>query len=282
MRKLLYILIISIIFIFIFYKIISSTFDTSLHCNKLNKLKNNTTYDPKKILIITLETRPSEMLNIHNYNIDNYSTKHGYQYLFLNNYENDLKLPIYWKKIQLIRDLLHKTDYEYIMWMDSDTLILDQDLTLQSILNLGYSSTIYIGRDVGSSDLNAGVFIIKNDIHGKTFIDELINTYLKKDKCKDKNGEYSLNSGWAGECYEQGIMNELLKTKYKKNTTVLEPYIIWNLHTPVSNIFILHLWAGLNKGNHREDAFKNLLKNNKSYDSRLEQFLYLIHKITGI
>lgn len=243
------------------------TYDTSPYIKKLRLIRERKSIS-KKILIVTLETRKSKMLDIHNNNISNYCKNNDYNYMFLDKYENEIDMPIYWKKIQLVNDLLNNKNYDYIMWMDSDTLVLEPDIKIDNILG---DKSIYIGKDYGKNIYCAGVFIIKNDNIGNIFIKECINTYINNDKCKDKNGNYSLNSDWAGDCYEQGIMNKLLKTKYKEYTYILEPYIIWNLDLPVSNIFILHLFGGSNK---RADVFKKLVKNNKAYDSRINQLLY--------
>lgn len=270
------VLILLVIVLYLLYYLLclinNYTYDTSSYCEKLRLIKENN-YPSKKILIVTLETRKSDMLNIHNANINNYCKDKGYDYIFLDNYENELDLPIYWKKIQVMKDLLTNYKvYDYIMWMDSDTLILDPDIKIDNILK---DKSIYIGKDYQLYDLNAGVFIIKNDNIGNMFIEDCIKTYINREECKDNNGKYSLNSEWSGKCYEQGIMIELIKTKYEKNTTILEPYIIWNWNSPVSNVFILHLWGGKgNNQNKREYAFKKLAKNNKYYESRIEQLIY--------
>ena len=77
---------------------------------------------------------------------------------------------------------------------------------------------------------NAGVFIVKNCPLGLQFIKECIQ-YLKIN-CKGTAKKYDLNTEWAGMCYEQGIMNKLIDTKYKyyNGVITIPSYIINNTH----------------------------------------------------
>lgn len=57
----------------------------------------NKLYEPKNIMLTTIETRNISILKPHNDTVNYYAKKHGYKYIFLNEYENALSLPIYWK-----------------------------------------------------------------------------------------------------------------------------------------------------------------------------------------
>ena len=246
--------------------------------NKLEELKRIKKITRKKrIAIVTMETRESEMLLIHNKNLIDYCKLHNYTYIFKNSYENDLKLPIYWKKIQLVNDILEKGEFDYVMWLDSDTLIIDKTIPLEFILD--DNSSIYMGKDKNSKlNLNAGVFVIKNNNIGRNFLKECIDVYINRDICKDKNGNYALNGKWSGECYEQGIMNELIKTKYFNNFNLLDGHVVLNTETPNTTCFILHLFGGTetNKEYKRNIAFRYINENDKYFNSRSSQVLFLI------
>ena len=91
------------------------------------------------------------------------------------------------------------------------------DLTIDYYISLYGEPDIIIGKDVQSKYnytyiLCAGVFLIKNSDIGKNFIDDCLLEIDKKPYCI-KNGK--LQGLWAGECYEQGIMNLFCKGKYK-------------------------------------------------------------------
>jgi hypothetical protein len=245
-------------------------------------MKRNLRKPEKKlnIAVVTLETRDSEMLSIHNSNVKKYCDLHEYTYIFKNSYENVLNLPIYWKKIQLVKEILEDSDFDYVLWMDSDTIIVDNSIKLENILyhdNKLYS--IYMGDDFNSDfNLNAGVFAIKNDYIGISFLNECINIYVNRNTCKDENGNYALNGEWSKGCYEQGVMNELIKTIYINHFKFLENHIVLNTFIPSSACFILHLYGGIdiNKDKRRVKAFKNIINNNTCLDTRISQLLFLV------
>jgi len=200
----------------------------------------------KKILIITMENRNLDYLELHNESVQNYCDRYGYTYKFQKDYSSGLDLPIYWKKIQIVRDNL--SDYDYVMWLDSDT-IFTNSIPLENLIDL--SKSIFIGRDFYRIFINytgycAGVFIIKNNEIGKKFLDDCINTYIDNPKCKVDN-KYSLNGWWAGECYEQGVMNKLLKMSYySKHLYELPLYVVINSTSVVTDTVILHNFGNKN------------------------------------
>jgi hypothetical protein len=244
---------------------------------KMKNYVNNTNYNRKNIAIVTLETRESNMLSLHNKNVREYCELYGYTYIFRNSYENVLKLPIYWQKLQLVKDILENHNFEYVFWFDSDTLIIDDTICLESILD--EHSSIYIGNDFSNnSTLCAGVFAIKNNHIGLDFIQDCIETYVNNNDCKDNFGNYFLGGDWAGVCYEQGMMNKLIKTKYVNYVKLFENHMVLNNYTPNTNCFILHLYVGSKKNREdpRSTVFKNIINDNRCFHNRLSQLIYII------
>ena len=136
-----------------------------------------------------------------------------------------------------------------------------------------------MGEDFNSNfNLNAGVFAIKNDYVGISFLNECINIYINRSSCKDEKGNYALNGEWSKGCYEQGVMNELIKSKYINNFKFLENHIVLNAFIPSSSCFILHLYGGIdiNKDHRRVTAFNNIINNNTCLDTRMSQLLFLV------
>lgn len=203
-----------------------------------DSFKNN---KHNNICIITLETRKIDILSIHNENIKKYCAKHGYTYLFTDSYNNSLELPIYWKKLQIVKDNLPK--YDYILWLDSDAIICHQEVPLEFLIAESPNSSIFIAKDHPSTKNEtycAGVFMIKNDYYGNKFINDCIETYLIRDECK-KDGKMTLSGNYAGRCYEQGIMNELLDYYSFAMYHVKDSYIM-NTKFPCYGTFILHYY----------------------------------------
>jgi hypothetical protein len=275
------VLIFTLVIFFLFYK--GHLRDMTSYKSKFENFVQQNVEKPvqkKNICITTLETRKSKMLNIHDKNVMDYSIKHGYMYFSLNSYKSKLELPIYWKKIQVVKDILYmrgkngKPLYDYVMWMDSDTIFVDNRIAIESFLR--DNKSIYIGNDFGTDRHNAGVFIIKNNTVGRSFIEHCIHTFLNKDECKDENGNPSLKGGWSGDCYEQGIMNDLLKTVYVDHYVALDDHIIFNYNKPTTNAFILHLFGGKERYEHRDQVFEDILYNDKTYDKFSDQLIYVI------
>lgn len=212
---------------------------------------------PKKnIGIITLETRDMEMNKYHNKSFEKYAKKHGYDYIFLKRYDSDL--PVYWQKLEVVLDFLKNHKYDYVMWADSDSIVKNYDIPIESILN---KKDIYIGphwmlenvfiypNDTLTNShmrgINAGVFIIKNSDIGISYLENCLDSYIENKNCY-VDGKLSLNSAWAGECYEQYVMDKLIKNKYKDYfseipTTFLQNQ--YNISTVGTDCVILHLYG---------------------------------------
>lgn len=64
-----------------------------------------------------------------------------------------------WSKIPLLQKYLH--DYEYIMWIDGDVLVTNQDRKIDEFIDLlEPDKFLLVARDF--QGLNAGVFVIRN------------------------------------------------------------------------------------------------------------------------
>lgn len=211
---------------------------------KLNNL------DKKKILIFTIETRDLKIVDIHNKNISEYSDIHNYKYVFLNNYKNkSIELPVYWWKLQYMLDLLNnEEEYDYFLWLDSDAFFVDYTIPLESLIEKSPHSSIFIGYDhnylniINIFTYCAGVFMLKNDKTSKNFILDCIEDYIENYSCIINN-KHTLNGVWAGECYEQGVMNKLIKTKYKENTFKISESFVTNSVYLSENTVISHIFG---------------------------------------
>ena len=207
--------------------------DSLINNNRLssiNKKKN-------KILFITYDNRENqEYVLIHNSVINNYVKKFGYEYKYLSYCDKN----VYWCKIHLVLEALKTNNYDYVVWLDSDTVIKNFYIDIGDIFNM-FSSDIFIGLDNNTKYglINAGVFAISNSKIGINFLSECIE-YINQD-CFNNDG--TLKGKWAGTCYEQGIMNILINDKYYSNTTVLTNKVIFNYNVCSDDVFIMHLYA---------------------------------------
>ena len=217
----------------------------------------------RKILIISAENRTEDFIKLHDTNFTKYCKIHGYEYLRLNNCLPE-ESSTYWCKIHKVKQGLSTGKYDYVMWCDSDTIITNYQISLDYFINKINEPDIIIGTDFYKNTNNilcAGVFLIKNSEIGKSFINDCLNEISKKPWCIKDNKE---QGPWAGECYEQGVMNELIKSNKYNNVFIdsEQLFIVTRLSNTPSEFynkigFILHL-SGLDN-NYRSSIFKNYL-----------------------
>jgi hypothetical protein len=203
----------------------------------------NVNYKSNKILIFSSDNRQADYIDYHNANLEEYSQKYGYNYIFHDkNIEN---VPVYWSKLIYMKMHLESNKYDYVMWLDTDANIINDNIRLNDVINkctVG-KDNIIIGKDYENlSTYCAGVFIIKNSKIGRKFINQCIDE-LKTD-CVF-NGKYDTGKIWAGLCYEQGRMNKLIRFQYLIYTTIVSDNIFRNTYMcNKKNVFILHKYGG--------------------------------------
>ena len=212
-----------------------------------------------KVLIISYDNRKElEYLSIHNNNISEYCKKwKNIEYKFFDSCDKNM----YWCKLYLIYNELITNKYDYIMWMDSDTIIINQYINLKQILNI-YNYDIFISYDISlikNDTLNAGCFIIKNSKIGHEFLSDCIG-YFENSKCLDNNN--NLKGIYSARCYEQGTMNYYINNKYNKYTKILSKEIIHNSNLCTLNTFILHYFGGSTYDNSRVKCFNECININ--------------------
>ncbi len=238
--------------------------DKILDNNKLDKVINK----KNKILIITFDDRPHvTYIKLHNKNFSEYCKSNDIEYKYESTYNKNLNNNPYWYKIYLTKFYLDTNEYDYIMWVDSDTMIMNNKVDLNKIIN-SYSSDLFFCDDNQIvQKVNAGIFIIKNSVIGRQYLTDCINNFCEK--CI-KPGENKLKGTWASTCYEQGIMNIVLIKNYIKYSTALPLNIVLCSNRSeyfklLKNIFIIHYYD--TKTNDRNLLFdridKDLNINNK-------------------
>lgn len=212
--------------------------------NSLTKFENK----HNKILILTFDDRPHvNYIKNHNDNFNKYAKNKGYTYKFEHIYNENLNTNPYWYKIYLVKYYLDMNLYDYVMWVDSDTMIINETFDLNSYLNQ-HSSDLYFCDDNQTIEkINAGIFVIKNSHIGKQYLNDCINNF-----CSDciLKGEKKLKGNWAATCYEQGIMNLVLINSYMQYSTVFSINIVLCTNNLIvidrmyksNSIFILHYY----------------------------------------
>lgn len=196
-----------------------------------------------KIAFVTFEDRDEEYIRLHNKNVKEYCDKWGYEYIHATKNKNGTS-P-YWFKVFLVQELILSNKYDYVFWLDSDTIINNFNIDLGKDILYLYNSDIFLASDNTSYDVsNSGLFIVRNSEMGRQFLDDWTKSYLPM--CEKEDGK--LKGKWAMSCYEQGIMNKLIQEKYGKYTTFLDSRIFYNKNRCSKTVFITHFYgAGKNQ-----------------------------------
>lgn len=180
-----------------------------------------------------------------------YSSKWGYPYYVHTQPFTDRE-P-HWNKFPAV--LQHFQDSDYIMWMDADAFIVNQDFDVGTLFG---DKDIYMSKDCHG--WNNGVFAVKTSNISREFLNDCINAYPQFRRARFK---------------QQSCMGYFMDTKYKQYVQQV-PVRTWNSYDDIyggpDNLdnpyhdgdFILHLpdQRTLNriKPNYRTVRFGELLK----------------------
>lgn len=154
-----------------------------LHSNRMvwmekNYRKNqNTRYirsPPKvKIKVCTFYTGDKYSDDVVKYGqktIINYCDKHNYPF-YVEKEQLVPNLLAHWTKIALLLKMMKETDDDYVVWLDADIMIMNQDIKIESIIEEYMDGKDFLlCRDV-SGHINTGVFIIRNTEYSKSVLE---------------------------------------------------------------------------------------------------------------
>ena len=97
-----------------------------------------------------------------------YCKKHGYTF-FSHSSPLDNR-PATWSKLKIILSIFEKQTFDWVLWTDSDSVILNEDIKIESLIDDNVD--LIITKDCFS--YNAGVFLIKNTEASKKFLQQWI------------------------------------------------------------------------------------------------------------
>jgi len=154
--------------------------------------------DKPKIAIVSLYDDGYKNIGQYSdWNKKAYAKKHGYD-IYLHHEKLDLTRPAAWSKILAIER--HLDDYEWIFWSDADSLIMNDDIKLESIIDNNYN--FIITQEANKKNLNTGSFLIRNCEWSKQLLKDIYSQV-----------QFINVSGF----WEQAALAHLLKTKKELN-----------------------------------------------------------------
>lgn len=161
------------------------------------------------------DTAGVEMLKLTEAHHAAYCKRHGFDYQCV--YDNPIPdsdpLKGSWGKVKLIKDALDE-GYEYVIWLDADTLIVDMDTDLRDAIEF-YQIGACWQRIPQLHHWNVGALYVDNCKETREFIDAWL-------------ARYPGQSSWL----EQGEFNELAM----QSKTVVTIVDRWNATVDVSEV----------------------------------------------
>lgn len=160
-------------------------------------------------IVMAATSSYSEILAINEPLVHKYANRHNLGFNFVK-IPDDYERPFSWFKIEV---LMYELMYEdYVLWLDADTLIINQEFDINSILEI--DKLLYVAEDING--MNCGVMMWKGCTAS---IDFLKQVWTKT--------EY-LNHIW----WEQAAIHELVKDNYGdiKSRIKYMPQNIWNAY----------------------------------------------------
>jgi len=174
-----------------------------------------------------------------------------------NGYE---QYPPWWRKVFLIRELLHQ--FEAVLWVDTDAAIVSNEhyktiFMENKHMMLSPNPPMLNSKSLSmfSAPFCAGIWAIKNTPEGKTILDSWCNAYNKNLWTKDDRGNWQGKGLYGGTAYEQGSFEtEIWRTNDYYKFIQNFPYEILN-YLPLpdlkvkgdqcpSSAFAVHYWKG--------------------------------------
>jgi hypothetical protein len=184
----------------------------------------------KSLLLLQMENRKMKPLQTFLQHNKETCTQNNIKYVFIEN--SKFHAPHYWQKIfELEKCMKDNPTTSYIMWLDSDAFLSDfSQSKMQDFLDKYKDHAMIIARDMPpwKSPFNAGSFIVKNNVMGRTIVKDWIATY-NPDNWTYKNAKWKTESKWAGVDYEQGAFVKYILPKYSKHIARV-PYYMLNNH----------------------------------------------------
>jgi len=128
------------------------------HCEKDKEIKK-----PKFAIVMFVDKiKPNTIYEHSASEFYQYSDIHGYKFV-LHRERYDTLRDIYYSKlhflIEAIMEGLKTNEYDWVFWVDSDTLLGNPNIKLETFLPLNNKVHFISSADI--NDLNAGVFLIK-------------------------------------------------------------------------------------------------------------------------
>jgi len=121
-----------------------------------------------------------------------YCRNHHYDYID-DETEYDHTRPIEWTKIPTVKKYMDR--YDYIVWMDADSLIMNPEISLEYFIKKYMQNEIEMMYVSDGNWINTGIFFVKCTEYMKKFLTEVYK--YPNEMCKDQGAiDYLWRNNW--------------------------------------------------------------------------------------
>jgi hypothetical protein len=171
-----------------------------------------------------------------------YCKKHNYDYID-DESVYDSSREVEWSKILIIQKYINQ--YDFIVWIDADTFIMNEDITLESLIKMyleGENKDLMY--TVGHNWVNNGIMFIRNTPFMKEFFTEV---YKHTDQiCREQGSiDYLYRMNW------KGCQSKIVVVKNQKEFNSFWDNYSWG-------DFIIH-FPGCNVQGRQENALERMM-----------------------
>lgn len=114
-----------------------------------------------KICVVSLYTPNISNIGDCMYdNVSRYCTKQQYDFVCGKESLDESRHPV-WSKILILQSAIATNKYDWILWIDADALVVNDDIRIEDIIDRHRTSESLVLVSQDRNGLNAGVFLIK-------------------------------------------------------------------------------------------------------------------------
>ena len=217
-----------------YYKEVFFTQFENVYVN-INQTESNT---KQKILILSTDDRNERYIQLHRKSLQKYCDHHGYTFLFT---KPCTDLPVYFCKFKQILELMNKGEYDYYIWIDSDTIVNRNfiQFPLEAMLEtVGLETDVITGNFPIHNILKyliGSFYVFKNNSQTKALLQRCINDIDPSKWNNPKKGECN----YGGYCYEEASLYRCIDDTIKHRRIIGQ--FISNHPWCAPNYFIMHI-----------------------------------------
>lgn len=207
-----------------------------------------------------------QWLDISLDNKKKYCDKHGYAFIFSNKiYDNRY---ISWQRIPFLLETMDLKDkdesplYDWLFWVDIDTLITNTDILLEDFIDDNYD--FIINKEKNSGATNFGVCFVKNSNNGRKILEDIYKQtdFLDYPTHENKALIHLFTNIYSEECLKRIRFDiDSIYNRLSLNHMIyLKDNIVWQ-----DGDFIIHFAGYKNEEDYNNSLqrFRNMSKNIK-------------------